>query len=544
VALDAERKERAELDEGRPNHDLLDLFEDRVSMRIEPVEGEVVNWNTTMDTSTMDRPQARATDRMLSRKQGWISIFTVLVPILLHGEDAGETSTVPRVASICRGRPASASDMRESAPAFALPPAWVASRVLAQGRPRGTAVYEKDVTFLLSELEQQAGHFFELKQIDWKAVEKEFRTAVKKLRSDPEHLKLCTRLVARLEDGHAAIIDAKIQPIDESKGRRWTGPRVLLVVIEDKVYVRDAFKNAKASGIGPGMQVAKIDGRPALEWLEKKAAAMRDEGSGFSTDHQALHAACHWGLADWEGTRISFDLVDAKGKSRRKTLVRSGGPNFAPVGPIFPPEGLKTLARQSYGKTAKGFGYIHLRDVPGELPDQLDTMLGAIGEVPGLILDMRANGGGGCDHEAVFGRFLEAKEKWRQYRGQGKRNYVGPIVVIIDAGVRSAGETVAGMLKEDGRAYVIGDTPTAGSSSQKSEITVPSELFSVRFSIHSNKARFNGGKGIEGVGVPPHEVVPYVPAELADGIDTQIRRATEILEKGFPKGAVSYGAKE
>jgi C-terminal processing protease CtpA/Prc len=116
------------------------------------------------------------------------------------------------------------------------------------------------------------------------------------------------------------------------------------------------------------------------------------------------------------------------------------------------------------------------------------------------------------------------------------------MVVIIDPGVRSAGETVAGMLKEDGRAYVIGEGPTAGMSSQKSTITVPSGLFTVRFSVHSNKARFNGGKGIEGIGVAPHEVVPYDPRDLASGRDTLILRAEKILREGAPRGVVPYAA--
>ena len=115
------------------------------------------------------------------------------------------------------------------------------------------------------------------------------------------------------------------------------------------------------------------------------------------------------------------------------------------------------------------------------------------------------------------------------------------MVVIVDAGVRSAGETVAGMFKEDGgRAYSIGDTPTAGTSSQKVSLPVPSGLFSAYFSVHSNKARFNGGKGIEGIGMSPAEIVPYDPVELTKGIDTQIRRAEELLSKKFPQGVVGY----
>jgi carboxyl-terminal processing protease len=91
------------------------------------------------------------------------------------------------------------------------------------------------------------------------------------------------------------------------------------------------------------------------------------------------------------------------------------------------------------------------------------------------------------------------------------------------------------MFKEDGRAYAIGDSPTAGMSSSKQTLPVPSGLFCAYFSVFSNK-----GRGIEGIGVPPHELVPYDPKELAAGVDTQIRRAEELLEKGFPDGSVAY----
>ena len=77
-------------------------------------------------------------------------------------------------------------------------------------------------------------------------------------------------------------------------------------------------------------------------------------------------------------------------------------------------------------------------------------------------------------------------------------------------------------------------------SSQKESFEVPSKKLSVQIAVASNKGRFNGGKGVEGIGVAPHEVVPYDGAELLRGVDTQIRRAEELLSKGLPKGTVEY----
>jgi len=54
------------------------------------------------------------------------------------------------------------------------------------------------------------------------------------------------------------------------------------------------------------------------------------------------------------------------------------------------------------------------------------------------------------------------------------------------------------------------------------------------------KGRFNEGQGIEGIGVPPHELTPYEAEDLLKERGTQIRRASEFLAHGFPKGKVAW----
>jgi len=418
---------------------------------------------------------------------------------------------------------------------------WLLAAACGFGAEASQTDYAWDVDFLLKELPQRAGRFFATKGIDWLAVSNQFTAEVKAVSNDVQHVKLCQRLLARLRDGHARLTDLKVQMPDEARGRRWTGPCLHLLVSDKRVYVRQAFGPAAERGLKIGQQVLRIDDSPAREWL-RRCAEKKSDDTGYSTDHQALYAACHWGLADWAGTPITFEVLN-DGQTNRVTLERRGGSNFVPIGPISPPKNLKRLGRQSYGKTASGYGYIHLRDVPGNLPEQLDTMLEALGDAPGLILDMRANGGGGCDHAGVFGLFVPAGTNWMRYASVGKKPFSRPMVVIVDAGTRSAGETVAGMFKEDGRAYMIGDSPTAGTSSSKTTLPVPSGLFAAYFSVRSNMGRFNNGRGIEGIGVPPHEVVAYDPAELARGVDTQIRRAEELLKLGLPPDKVPFAGR-
>ncbi len=399
------------------------------------------------------------------------------------------------------------------------------------------ATYEKDVAFLLDEMGKGARDLLKAKGVDWKAVEKEFTAAAKKVKGDEEHVKLCARLVARLKDGHATLMDVAVKMKDE-------GPvhGVGLCVCEGggKVWVKQAVGPA-ASAMTAGDEVLTVEGKKAGDWLGEKAKELSDE-HGFSTEHAARYAACHWGFSGKDGTSFSFE-IDRQVKGKKKvtlTCSREGG-DARYVGGVFLPKDLTPLGkRDAYGKLPSGFGYIVLGEVLGELPEEMDKALAGIGDVPGLVLDMRANNGGGTNHEDVFGRFLAPGQKWLQYTGVGSAHFTGPMVVIVDAGTRSTSETVSGMFKEDGRAFMIGATPTAGMSSQKTEIVVPSKMFKVRFSTGSNKERFNGGKGIEGIGVPPNEVVEWDPKALAQGVDPFVQRAEMLLKEGFPKGAVDY----
>lgn len=440
---------------------------------------------------------------------------------------------------------------------FALAPVVALATLAAPDRPTTPVLqavpsagqesvdYLADVEFALEALEERCGHWFELKDIDWKQVSKQFRREAQAVATDQQHLVLLVRLLARLEDGHA-----QVRPLPAGEHVEWpeeperTGPGLFLCESKGKLYVRCAYNDAADLGIEPGWEVVKIDGEKAGKWFDRRVEEEADRRS-FSTDHQARFHTMHWGLSLPVGTRLDVEFKTPERKKKTRTLTYRRA-NPVPWGPPTFPEGCEGDGDVAWAVLPSGHGYIHLRRCKGDLPDRVGAALAALGNVPGLVLDFRANGGGGFDHDDLLGRFVPegyTLSHAKTYRATGPWQYGGPLVVIVDPGCRSAGETGAGIFKEDGRAYLIGEGPTAGMSSSKETIELPSGMFALYVSVASNKGRFNGGRGIEGIGVIPHEVVEYDPEDLAEGRDTLLERAVERLEK-FPQREVPYDPRD
>lgn len=404
-------------------------------------------------------------------------------------------------------------------------------------------VYVEDVKFAAAEIEKKCATLLASKKIDWPNITKNFLKEAQSVKDADGHLLLLTKMLAKLRDGHA-----EVRPLEKGKNSKlpaeWTaektGPGFFLCKAANRIFVKNAWSSAAEAGLQAGFEIVKINDKPALAWLKEREAKLVEMIS-FSTEQHSFFYTCHWGLADAPGTRVELECKDLSGKIIKKTVTYTKA-NPVPNGPAFLPDGLDHTKDVHYGKTPAGFGYIHIRRCPEDLPAQLDAALEKLANVPGMILDFRGNSGGATDHEALLGRFVPKGTTLKftnRYESAGARPYGGPIVVIVDATVRSTGETASGIFKEDGRAYMIGESATAGMSSQKVTINLPSGLFSLYVSVSSNKGRFNGGRGIEGIGVPPQETVEFDPKDLANKTDTLARRAEAIL-KDFPKGKVPY----
>ncbi len=408
--------------------------------------------------------------------------------------------------------------------------------------------YQDDIAAALELIEENCGDLLKVKEISFSKLEKEFLKAAKKVKSDQEEFVLLVRLVARLEDGHGGVRLTKLTeglkwPEDDSRydpRRTYGDPGLAICKVGKSYYVKAVAGPAEDAGLLPGSEILKIDGEKPNQWIEARIAEGRELIS-WSTDHQAFFWATHWGLAGVQGSRLKLEVKEPEGKKKKRTISITKSRIRMP-GPAFWPEGLQWEKDVAWCTLPSGYGYIYLRRCKGELPELVEHALGELGDVPGLILDFRGNSGGGFDHDDLLGRFIPAGEQMsftKTYSSTGKLQYGGPLVVIVDGTVVSAGETASGMFKEEGRALMIGESPTAGMSASKRTLDLPSGKFQLYLSVYSNKSRWQNGKGIEGFGVEPHETIAFNPADLAAGLDTLILAAEARLQK-WPKNKVPY----
>jgi carboxyl-terminal processing protease len=171
----------------------------------------------------------------------------------------------------------------------------------------------------------------------------------------------------------------------------------------------------------------------------------------------------------------------------------------------------------------------------------------------GLVLDLRGNPGGLVDEATgVAGAFIEEGVAYRQEDAEGRVHEVSvrgravapetPLVVLVDYGSASAAEIVAGALRDNGRALIVGQ-PTYGTGTilnafelaDGSEIRLgvarwltPAGLSAFRVGIEPDEevALRPGAAALE-----PGELLEMTSAEFAADGDLQLQRAAALLRR-------------
>jgi len=387
------------------------------------------------------------------------------------------------------------------------------------------------------------------KGIDWKALHDEFLPQFKKVRTEKEFNVALRDFTNRIPDAHVGVSFNPDVFYDEYGG----GLGLVFVQLTDgKVLVKEVLAGLPGgrSGIKAGAEIIGWQGKPVKQAIDEVIPFF----GPYSTQH-ARHLAQVSFL-----TRMSPDTkVDITYKNPGDAVVKEATlkaeKEYDSLYRILPGAGQDPLALpiEGYVLNESGLGYVRVNTFQDDynlmarlwdryIQDVIDN------EIPGLIIDLRANSGGSGDLAMDFAGFFFDKEfilqenyYYNDITGSFEKNeyptrvkpapvtYDGPIAVLVSPDCVSACEFFAYALQHDNRSTVVGNYPTAGAAGEVGlgQYKLPDEI-TMQFPTGRPETP-DGEVIIEGTGVIPEITVPVTEEEALGEQDTVLEEAIRTL---------------
>jgi carboxyl-terminal processing protease len=286
--------------------------------------------------------------------------------------------------------------------------------------------------------------------------------------------------------------------------------------ITGEIVIVAPFRNSPAerAGILPGDVILAVDGESTEGWSVPQAV-QRIRGP--------------------QGTPVQLTVRHPDGEISDVTVVRDT---------IVIPTVFTREVRDENGEVVSDLAYIELQQFTEQTVADLSKELEAIKAegYRGIILDLRRNPGGGLDSTvAVADMFLDSGLVLTQVGRDGNRaEYQAspggvaldmPLAVLVGPGSASGSEVLAGALRDNGRATLIGEkTFGKGSVNHLRELSNGGALY-----VTIARWLTPNGEQIEGVGLAPD--IPVTPSdeEKITGIGPQLYTAIDHLHEQFTR---------
>lgn len=277
--------------------------------------------------------------------------------------------------------------------------------------------------------------------VDWRQVHERYAPQAAKVKTDAELHQLLNKMLGELKVSHMGILTPETL---EKLKQPPTATGLSLREIENQIVVTRLIEDSSAleAGIRRGFVVKKIDGEP-IKTLED--ALLKLSGA--------------------PNTTLLLSYLNEKDELRKASLER------------------RTLANTDKSKIVGGasfhalfeakrlidnIGYIRFSSFIAALNPKIEATIGSMKDAPGIIIDLRGNGGGDDDVAIKMAGFLFDREtqlmitKTRRgddfyYKAKPQKTpYVGKIAILVDELSGSASEQFAAGMQEAKRAVVIG----------------------------------------------------------------------------------------
>jgi len=271
---------------------------------------------------------------------------------------------------------------------------------------------------------------------------------------------------------------------------------------------------AEKAGIRPGDVLLAVDSESTVGWSVAEAVR-RIRGP--------------------EGTQVALTVEHLDGTSEEITITR---------GTIVIPTVFAEEIKDANGAPVNDLAYLQVQQFTDQTVKDVRQELRRIKAAgyQGLILDLRGNPGGSLDATvAVADMFLDGglvltqvdrDQRETVFEAKSGGEGVGiPMVILVDRYSASGSEVVAGALRDNGRATLIGEkTFGKGSVNHLRELSNGGALY-----ITIARWLTPSGEQIEGVGLTPDIVVERTEEEALTGADPQLFSAIDYLRQSLAR---------
>jgi carboxyl-terminal processing protease len=378
---------------------------------------------------------------------------------------------------------------------------------------------------------ESAYPYTQKKGIDLQEIQRRYTQELELVTNDHDYWRLVSRMLTEFQDSHTGLLSPSV-----SSGR-YTFATCLEV--DGQMVVDTVGTVAKEIGLRRGDIVLQIQGMDVEDAIQLIPPVLT---TGSTARLRRAKAVKH--ILSTTGDAISIQVSTANGiveyflkKPEALEAIRDDSVSPAPVitGELLD----------------SGFGLIRIPEFYGEdgqdLVGEFDMVLDDLLEAPGIILDLRGNGGGSTFiSDRIAGRFLDEDfaygteyfqqrlitRGWRlsyDYLVKSRSStYFGPLILLTDVGCMSTTENFIVALIDSGRATAVG-RQTGGSSGNPVRFMLTNGAFA-RFS--TGDFRRSNGESIEGLGIVPHLPVSWTVEDVRSGNDPDLEAAIEFLLAG------------
>jgi C-terminal processing protease CtpA/Prc len=404
--------------------------------------------------------------------------------------------------------------------------------------------------------------FTELKGIDWDAKSAEFRPRFEEADANNDSLTYRRALrdfIWSIPDGHLSGPFIQEDFIEGTAG----GVGMAIRDVEDGRTIVNFLTSdgpAERAGIELGAEILTWNGQPIGEYID----SIVPFSSPFSADHVRRLQQLRYGMRMPLGSEVEVTFKNPGDDTEQSAVLTAEDENESFRVSSFNIGRTGTELPVEFRLLDNGLGYVKLYSFSDNelLTVQLwERMMQTLNEngIPGLIIDMRQNGGGSgflADQMAAYffneplelgktGSYDESLGEFyfdenridRFYLPDESLRYAGPIAVITGPNCASACEFFTHDMALEGRASIVAHYPTAGLGGAQNFFQMP-DFEMLQISI-GRPVDVDGNVIIENVGVPPTIRVPVTEETLFTEGDVLFETAIAVIaDADLPYGAM------